>query len=88
MKNRRMNNEEQLEPREERVERLQSVQRIALFGMVFCAALTVCGLIYADEIKVGRIAIGIVGAAFVLAFSVQRLKAKQHVAQLITENDQ
>ncbi|OPB01877.1 hypothetical protein BFW89_17455 [Pseudomonas synxantha] len=40
-----------------------------------CAA-TGLGLVYADEIGASQIAIGIVGATFVLAFSVQRQKVK------------
>lgn len=65
-----------LEPGESRIERLESVHRISLLGMTFFAALTACGLVYADELSASRIAIGVVGAAFVLAFSLQRHKVK------------
>lgn len=65
-----------LEPRARRIERLETVRRISFFGVVIVLALTVLAIVYANDFSVSRLAIGIIGATFALAFAVQHQKVK------------
>lgn len=79
-----MGSNENLESRERRIEKLESVHRISLLGIVVFVALTVVGIVFAGDLSVSRIACGIIGVTFVMAFAVQRqrvgslLKAVHH----------
>ena len=67
-----MGSNENLESRESRIEKLESVHRISLLGIVDFVALTVVGIVFAGDLSVSRIAVGIIGVTFVMAFAVQR----------------
>ncbi len=74
-----------LEHRETRIERLESVSRISLLAIVIAVALTVLGFVFADDLSVSRITVGVIGAAFVLAFAVQRQKVKALLSRIHEE---
>lgn len=65
-----------LESRVSRIERLESVRRISFFGVVIVLALTVLAILYANDFSVSRVAVGVIGATFALAFAVQYKKVK------------
>lgn len=65
-----------LESRVIRIERLESVRRISFFGVVIVLALTVFAIVYANDFSISRVAVGVIGGTFALAFAVQHQKVK------------
>lgn len=66
--------DEKMEGRESHIERLESLRRISQLVILFAAALTMLGVAFADVLSVSRVTVGIIGATFVLAFALQRLR--------------